>query len=159
MIDKIFAQLEQHLDSYLKQTLELSESCVISGNLKEPDGSVNQHTVNKVVLTLINTGIDSRHAIPHSRLPQSTNPTVLLNLSVLVASTFKDYSEALKYLSLAMTYFNDHPVIVPDSNQEIAKLTVDLQNTTHEELHHIWQAMGCSYVPSAVYKVRVLAGQ
>lgn len=159
MIDKIFAQLEQHLDSYLKQTLELSESCVISGNLKEADGSVNPKAENKVVLTLINTGIDSRHAIPHSRLPQNTNPTVLLNLSVLVAATFSNYHEALKYLSLAMTYFNDNPVIVPDSNQEIAKLTVDLQNTTHEELHHIWQTMGCSYVPSAVYKVRVLAGR
>lgn len=158
MIDKIFTHLEQHLDTYLKQTLELSESCVISGNLKEPDGSINSQATNKVVLTLINTGIDSRHAIPHSRLPQSTNPTVLLNLSVLVSASFSQYSEALKYLSLAMIYFNDHPVIVPDSNQEIAKLTIDLQNTSQEELHHICQAMGCSYVPSAVYKVRVLAG-
>lgn len=90
-------------------------------------------------------------------------PKLKLNLHVLFAAKFQKYDEGLRSLSLVLTYFQSHPVFTPDTNpgldQRIERLTVELQSLSYEQLNQIWAFLGAKHLPSALYKVRMVALQ
>ena len=90
-------------------------------------------------------------------------PKLRLNLHVLFAAKFQKYDEALRSLSLVLTYFQSHPTFTPDSypglDPRIERLTVELQSLTFEQLNQVWAFVGGKQLPSAIYKVRLIALQ
>lgn len=90
-------------------------------------------------------------------------PDVKINVLVLIGANFKQYDEALRYLSLVMVFFQSHPVFTPDGypalDPEIERLAVDLQSPGYEQLNQIWGYVGTKQLPSAVYKVRMVVLQ
>lgn len=89
-----------------------------------------------------------------------SEPELKLNLYVLFAANFKVYEEALKYLSVILTYFQSHPSFTQDEfpglDTRIEKLTLELQSPTFEQWNQIWGANGGKQLPSIVYKVRMV---
>ena len=90
-------------------------------------------------------------------------PKLKLNLHVLFAAKFQKYDEGLRSLSLVLTYFQSHPTFTPDNypglDSRIERLTVELQSLSYEQLNQVWAFVGAKHLPSAIYKVRMVALQ
>jgi hypothetical protein len=90
-------------------------------------------------------------------------PKLKLNLHVLFAAKFQKYDEGLRSLSLVLTYFQSHPTFTPDTypglDPRLERLTVELQSLTYEQLNQVWAFLGAKHLPSAIYKVRMVALQ
>jgi len=105
--------------------------------------------------------------VPHSIYTNeklvTIKPELKLNLYVLFAANFKEYTDALKYISYVLTYFQTHPAFTsveyPALDPRIEKLTTELQTLSFEQLNQIWAFIGGKQLPSVIYKVRMVAIQ
>lgn len=90
-------------------------------------------------------------------------PALKLNLHILFAAKFQKYDEGLRALSLVLMYFQSHLTFTPDTysglDPRIERLTVELQPLSYDQLNQIWTFVGAKQLPSAVYKVRMVALQ
>src|SRR5581483_638356 len=90
-------------------------------------------------------------------------PDLKLNLNLLLAANFKQYDQGLRQLALVLTFFQSHGVFTRERNPgldpRIAKLGVDLVSLTFEQLNQLWTFVGAKQLPSAVYRVRLVALQ
>jgi hypothetical protein len=133
------------------------------------DGGKWVITKERIGVALINI---EEERILKSHLPESTlvngrnvnlQPELKINLHVLVAANFTRYEEALKYLSFVFTYFQAHPSFrqeeYPGLDSRISRLTAELQSLGYEQLNQIWGFVGAKQLPSAIYKVRMVAMQ
>ena len=96
--------------------------------------------------------VDGRHVV--------LEPDLKLVLSVLFAANFRQYDQALKFLSYIMTFFQSHSVFsseqYPALDPRIGRLTVELQSLNFEQLNQMWAFIGGKQLPSVVYKVRLI---
>ena len=62
-----------------------------------------------------------------------------------------------------LTFFQSHSVFTraryPGLDPRIEKLGVDLMSLGYEQLNQVWTFVGAKYLPSAVYRVRLVALQ
>jgi hypothetical protein len=169
MIDIAISHIASQLNQYLKRTFDLSEDIVVISNILEQDGGVVSHINNKLVIFLINIEKDTmpfRQTQENSVGTQrtiSSHPPLYLNLYLLVAGYFsgKNYPEALKFLSNTISFFQRSPVFdrhnTPDLDNRIDKLVLDLENLDMKDLSSLWGMLSGKYLPSVVYKVRIVA--
>jgi|SRR5437879_8414508 len=107
-----------------------------------------------------------------SQLPQTVyadgrhvvlEPELKLNLHLLFAANFKQYDQGLRQLSHLLTFFQAHTVFTreryPGLDPRIEKLGVDLISLTFEQLNQLWAFVGAKQLPSALYRVRLVALQ
>jgi Pvc16 N-terminal domain len=162
MIQKALQFINDNLNDFLKNKMALKENIVILNNIANINGTVPLQNQNKIVLTLFNL---SEEQIIQSRFPispNSINQTRKRNCSfhLLLSSYFDNYAEALKLLDAAHKYFYENAVFnaISFSNfpAGLENVQISLHSTTAEELHHIWASVGAKYLPSLIYKVRVL---
>jgi hypothetical protein len=90
-------------------------------------------------------------------------PALVVALHVVVAAHFTQYPEALKHLAHALTFFQAHPHFAaerfPALDPRIGRLAVELLPLGYEQLNQLWGFVGAKQLPSAVYKVRLVALQ
>jgi hypothetical protein len=90
-------------------------------------------------------------------------PKLKLNLHVVFAAKFQRYDEALRSLSLVLTYFQSHSSFTPDTypglDPRIERLSVELEPLSFEQLNQIWAFIGGKHLPSAIYRIRMIALQ
>ena len=93
------------------------------------------------------------------------NPKVFLNLFCLFAVNHNSYETSLQYLSLIIQFFQYRNVInqkntPPDNglvlDPKIDKLIFDMVSLNAEQINHLWAVLGGKYIPSVLYKVRML---
>ncbi len=124
---------------------------------------------NQVGVALLNV---EEERILKSQVPEPTyvdgrpvllEPEIKLNLDVLFAANFKDYGQALKALSRVLTFFQAHPRFVtgesPGLDPAIQRLVPELRSLGFEQLNQLWAFVGGKQLPSAVYRVRMVALQ
>jgi hypothetical protein len=91
------------------------------------------------------------------------NPDVKLNLYVLVAANFSTYKTGLEFLSGAVQFFQSKNVFTlentPHMDPSIRKLIVEMTTLSFEQQNHLWGSLGAKYLPSVLYKVRMLTIQ
>ncbi len=96
------------------------------------------------------------------RVPAS-RPPFYLNLQVMMAANFNgnNYPEALKFISSTIIFFQRHSLfnhqITPELDERIEKLILEVENLTIQDLSNLWGLLGGKYLPSVLYKVRVVA--
>jgi len=90
-------------------------------------------------------------------------PELKLNLHVLITSNFKNYDQALKYISHVLIFFQSHLSFTheqyPSLDSRIEKLTVELLSLNYEQLNQIWAFLGAKQLPSVMYKIRMVVLQ
>ena len=144
-----------------------SEHRVVMCNLHGQDGSVAIEAVEKVVVFLVNV---ERESVPGSGPPggslsrSTVRPEpVHLNLMIMVAANYggKNYDQALKYLSSAVSFFQGRPVFnhqnTPDLDPRIDKLTMEIENLSIADLSNLWGVLSGKYLPSVLYRMRLLS--
>jgi hypothetical protein len=153
------------LNQHLKIRFELSEDIVVISNLVDHDGSVCAHINNRVVIFITNiekeTAMNLGGAIPNTSNFTTVKP-IFLNLYVMVSANFTgtNYNESLKFISSVIGFFQVHPVFnhqnSPDLDKKIDKIILDIENVQTQDLSNMWGMFGAKYVPSILYKVRMI---
>lgn len=118
-----------------------------------------------MVLTLVNLEEDKISKSPFNyersddRLAYK-NPKVHLILYCLFSANFSSYENALKYLSYLIQFFQHKNHFThtnsPKLPARLDKLIFDLYSMNFEQVNHLWGTLGGKYLPSALYKVRLV---
>ncbi len=103
------------------------------------------------------------------------NPNIKLNLYILISANFAAgdaggntnttgvYREGLKQLSYVISFFQGKYVFTTDNSPtlpaELKKLVVELYSYSFEQQYNFWSVVGAKYLPSVLYKVRMLVYQ
>lgn len=168
MLDVALKFLKDELNTYLL-TQTGSDSVKVEMSKLVDDTGKYAFDENNIGASIINI---EEERIFKSQLPEHTytngqhvvlEPELKLNLHVLFAANFKQYDQALKYISYVLTYFQSHPSFTPQEypalDPHIEKLTTELQSLNYEQLNQVWAFIGGKQLPSVIYKVRMVALQ
>ena len=93
------------------------------------------------------------------------NPELLFNLYVLFAVNPKtnqgSYGEGLRLLSRIVAFFQGKPLFnhqnTPSMSADLDELMVEMFPMSIEHQNNLWASLGAKYLPSALYKVRMVA--
>lgn len=166
LIRSAISHIRNQLNQHLRNSFELSEDVAIMSNILEQDGTVVNGVSNKLLLFLVNvekedvgarSGGSSGFGLDRGVVGR---PPLFLNLYLMVAANFTDYTESLKFLSNTVSFFQRNPVLdhqnTPDMDRRITKLALDIENMKLQDLSTLWGALSGRYLPSILYKVRTI---
>ncbi len=164
MIYEALSCIVTEINAHLKSTLNLTEDLVLLSSLVNQDGSIAIQGENKLVLTLINIEKETATSTfqRYSNLPQSSARPLHINIYFLCSAYFSsnNYPEALRFISFIIGYFQQKSVFdnsnTPTLDNRIDKLTVELTEISLDKLSNIWAVLGTKYMPSVLYKLRML---
>ncbi len=181
MIHTCLSFLTNELNEYLKvrtgsptvDRVFLTSVATEGGGVVIPDKSVGVSLINieedRVYKDQKSTVINSFGNV------ERLNPEIKLNLYVLISANFQntseedssdDYVEGLKQLSFIISFFQAKNVFTPENSPKLAeydpnlkKLVVELYSYSFEQLYNFWSVVGTKYLPSVLYKIRMLTFQ
>ena len=127
---------------------------------------------NKVIISLVNIEEEKtlkndpfyirRNDPQNGEQIEKRNPTLYVNLYVLI-SCADEYLTALERLSIVVEYLQGKNVFTaansePDElyPEKVEKIILDLFSLNFEQINHLWGILGGKYVPSVLYKMRLL---
>ena len=84
---------------------------------------------------------------------------VYLNVYLLFSAKYATYSTALKALSQVVTCFQSVRRVIFIVDGESQEAVLNLHNMGFENLNNLWTVLGGRYLPSVIYKARVLMFQ
>lgn len=154
------------LNDYLNTVVPGTEPRAVLSSQANSEGA--RPDTDKVSVTLINLEPEStvRNLLPDRQSGGEfarVNPALKLNLNVLFAANFKEYDEALKFLSSTLAFFQGHSVFTsqtsPRLHRSIDRLVVELQASTYQDWSHLWGMLGSKHMPGVVYKVKMISIQ
>jgi len=129
---------------------------VVLNKLSNIDMSQPPENANKLIVTLINLECETGKQSSSDR--DNVKPAIYLNLDILVSANFRDYSEGLKFLTWTIGFFQENRVLDhandPLMPPGFESLGFEFQNSSYAKIQSVWSAMGVSYLPSAIYKIR-----
>lgn len=165
MIENALIFLRNQINSYLKLRLGITNDMAVIDNIVSQNGVLN---ASELCLSLINVEEEKIHKSqsPYKIADNGTvnlvNPEIKLNLYVLFTANFgtNNYGEALRFLSHVITFFQGRQVFhrqnAPALDEQIEKLIIELVTLSFEQQNHLWGFIGAKYIPSVLYKVRLL---
>lgn len=164
MIDHILKAIAADLNHFFKLSLGTNDSIVTISNLINQNGQIPPNLSNKLICSLINIEQEKLRELTINKPSQNIlkNPPVGLNLYLLFTSNFEaeNYMQGLNYLSRLVSFLYDKSVLTPQNNpnlpSNVLKVTFEFANVNATELNKIWGALGAKYMPSAIYKIRVI---
>jgi hypothetical protein len=169
MIAAAVSGIATQLNQSLRRTFKVGEDLVVVSNLTEPDGNLVAQVPNKLALFLVNIEKDTLpyrpSSLSHAGLGRAglSQAPVHLNLMLMFAATFSgsNYPEALKFISHTIGFFQSRPVFDPQNTPEldprIDKLMLDIENLSISDLSNLWGVLGGKYMPSVLYRMRMIA--
>ena len=140
------------------------EKDLVWSNIIDQDGSVAA-PVNSITITLVKiekeTFVNKSNTIYKDVGYGVSIPSLNINLFLQFAAYNKDYGEALKQLGYVLSYFQSHPVLTAQSTPRLTepgvdKLIFEIVNYSHQELSNLWSQLSAKYIPSVVYKMRMI---
>lgn len=170
MIDKTLSFLLGELNAYLYNRFRDDRARAVLSAVVKQDGTVPEETTNKIVLTLINI---EREAAAANAAPQyrgerdnlaRVSPPLNVNLLLLISASFEaNYAESFKLLSAVLGFLQSKPVFThqnaPRLPRELEKLSFQWVDMDLQAINNLWSVLGSHYLPSVVYKARLLTIQ
>ena len=166
MIYQALLCLAEDMNEYFKNRLHIKENKFILSGIMNQDGSIAIDGENKMIITLVNVEKEAAASGSNSngslRTIANTPQPVNVNLYVLFSAYYKqgNYSEALRFLAYTIEFLQGKNVFThsntPGLDKGISKLSFELENTGPERLNNLWTTLGAKYMPSVLYKARML---
>ena len=103
------------------------------------------------------------HGNPVADRQSISSPPLFFNLFLMVAGNFSgnNYPEALKFISHTISFFQSQSLFnhqnTPDLDARINQLTLEIENLDYHALSNLWGMLSGKYLPSVLYKVRLVA--
>jgi hypothetical protein len=168
VIDAALNFLANEVNVYLVKRTGSELGAVVAGPLVDDRGNwVVPQDTTRLTLFQIDEERTLREQMPERTIVGSREvvlpPALKLNLVLLFAGRFQQYDQALRTLSHILTFFQARPVFTPADNPGLPpgldRLAVDLLNYGPEQLNQMWACLGAKYLPSVVYRLRMVVLQ
>ncbi|MES2004831.1 MAG: DUF4255 domain-containing protein [Bacteroidota bacterium] len=165
MIYEALSCITEEINEFFRTKLKINEEKIVLSGLINQDGSVAIQGENKIIVTLIN--LEKEPSVKGAagggvRTLSNSSPPLSINLYVLFSSYFSssNYGDSLQLLSYVISFLQDKGVFTqsntPRLDDAIEKLTVEMESVGSEKLNNIWATLGAKYMPSVLYKIRML---
>lgn len=165
MIYEALTCITEEISEFFRTKLRINEEKIVLSGLINQDGTVAIQGENKVIVTLVN--IEKEPAVKGAaggaaKTFSNSSTPVSINLYVLFSAYFSsaNYPEALRFLSFVIAFLQDKAVFsqsnTPRLDESIEKLSFELESVGSEKMNNIWSTLGAKYMPSALYKIRML---
>ncbi len=172
MIGSLLDLVVQELNSVICRRLGINPATsqkVALSPIIESDGSLAVKDKNLLLFKLINIEMD-----PVANGPQPTAgfpgngsslikaSPIYLNLKVILAAHFKpeQIKEGLDILTMGIAHFQGKPAWnaqnTPGFPESVNKLLFEMETIDLNQLGHLWGAIGVKYMPSVLYKVKMI---
>lgn len=173
MIDKALDFICNQLDNYLRSKIDPSNSAAFIQlqNVAWNDvADTDDKDTSSAFISLVNIEED-RVSKSHENFTRSNgnviykNPKIFLNLYVLFSVNLKSYYYSLNRLSYIIQFFQYQNVFTPLTSPGngthlfpagVNELIFDLYTLSFQDLNNLWGIMGSKYLPSAIYKMRLV---
>jgi len=167
MIAQTLEFVVKELDQTLRMRHQSDDPLAVLEPISNIAGGSSEGMSNKLVVSLVNMERESTAPNTSRRYRSDesgtyeANPPLHLNLFILVAANFpENYKDGLKLLSSAIGHFQRQPLSTPQSAPDMPKglkrLSAEWHDVDMQETHNMWSTMGGKYLPSAVYKLRLV---
>lgn len=120
---------------------------------------VNQTDGESIFITLLNISEDVSSKIPYvyhqdqNNKFSRQNPPLILELSIIISSFFKQYDEGLKAISAVINKLaSKRKFLIQDTSY-----TISMYNISMEQNSNLWQALSTNVLPNVVYKIRYIS--
>jgi hypothetical protein len=127
---------------------------------------------SKVLITLVNIEEEKtlkndsfyirRNDPQNGEQIEKRNPTLHVNLYILISCADK-YTNALTWIDKVIEYLQGKYVFAAETADpndgypdKVEKIILDLFSLNFEQINHLWGILGGKYVPSVLYKMRLL---
>jgi hypothetical protein len=168
LVEKSLDFIESQLNAYLKLKSGVQNDRVAASGVVRQNGSLEIPN-NHVGITLVNIE-EETHAKTQGKQPVNNgsttargNPDIKINIYLLFTANFSEYGESLKAVSQVLSFFQGRNVFhksqYPSLDPSIDRLVFELQSLSFEQLNHLWGTIGAKYMPSILYKMRMLVIQ
>ena len=156
--------------TYIKDEI-VADTGVAAGDVHIGDVQVLKESKKGVFLSLVNLSEEGTlkngpHYYMKNGRPRYKEPPVYLNLFLLVAFHFDQYTTGITRLSETIELFQSKPWFGAENQRpgnsfpaNLERLVFDFYNLDFEKLNHLWGVSGGSYLPSVLYKVRLMKMQ
>jgi hypothetical protein len=171
MIDKALDILTKGIRDYLLRLPDLnitSQETVHLINIVDADGTLALPG-DSLGLSLVNVEEErvtkSQQAFAKDSIGRVAhiNPELKLNLYILIVANFTLYKTGLEFLSAAIRFFQSKNVFTPRNTPglepSIQKLIAEMVTLSFEQQNHLWGSLGAKYLPSVMYRVRMITIQ
>lgn len=182
MIRTALEFIKKQLDAYIvereQDTANYSTDNVVAmQSVIAPDGNLTVSDINHITVMLAGLDEERREGKrPHYQPTDDKqfiklNPPIELDLFLLFIAHKKDYGTALRDLSSVISFFQANPVFdeekfpslnsgvhEPDKKpwQLIERLSFTLHTLSFEQQNNLWAMLGSKYIPSVVYKMKMI---
>ena len=158
----------QHVVDALATYVDLrtgTAGAVVQSALVEP-GSQGLAVRDKLVVTLVRLEEDrlSRPVDHYERTADDrvrrVEPPTLLTAYLLVAATHADYAEALKAVGHAVSFFQNARSVdyaEVEGIEDSGRLILEMDSPAFDQMNHLWGTVGAKYLPSVVYRMRMVS--
>ena len=170
ILQKALELIEGELNKYLKKITRTPASEEGKLTLSHGFSSDGSPQFDSMGMLLVNVEEERIHKaqIPYRKNEsgehEKVNPELRLNLHILFAAHFNhDTEESFKFLGYIIEFFQGKNVFTrsntPTMDASIEKLIMELQTLTFEQQNHVWGTLGGKYLPSVMYRMRLVVVQ
>lgn len=170
MIGAILNFVTQQMDAVIRQRLRLqpSDQKVFLTPIVGLDGAIAVKSENVLVFSLVSIQKDpiANNVFPKKPdiTPESVvkTPPLHLNLYMLLGAYYKpeQIADGLDVLTIAMSYLQGKPLWTaqnsPGLPSSLERLIFEMESCDFHQLSHIWGTIGAKYIPSVLYKTRMV---
>jgi len=154
-------------NEYMQNLDHRGDDWVVLTSTMYHDGSVNDSTKDKVVMTLYNI---TRENVMSSYSPTISGvdslaivqPPIYIDLHLMFMANFAagNYSDGLAAISRIISFFQQNPWFTqdnaPDLGPEIGKVTLEMSSLDPIDVNYVMSMLGTKYMPSVFYKLRMI---
>jgi hypothetical protein len=165
MIDKLLQHVRSKVDTYIKNKVSSTASVILTDVAKQMSSSEGEGEEGKgIYLTLVNIEEETslKNNYPVQRIGSNIvelDPSVHMNLYLLFSANPTNYEEGLKQISRVIEFFQFNRVMNVTLNDQSYEVRFNLYNIGFENLNNLWTVLGGRYLPSVIYKARLLMFQ
>jgi len=178
MINHLLSAIRNELNEFIKvkdPTNFGTQDIVVLSNIIEQNGNLafttsnNSQSEHKIVITLVNIEEDRtfKDQTNYKKTAKdsiiSINPELHINLSVLFTAYSTSYETSLRILGYVIGFFQMknvfNPQNTPPLNGLVENASVILETLSAEQNNHLWGYIGAKYMPSVVYRIKMLTIQ
>ncbi len=149
------------------------DGSLVLGNISMLESSNDLSTNgidNRIILSIVNIKEETtlKNGSFYQRSVNNTivkrrNPPLNLNIFCLFGANNNSYEQGLRSVSRVVSFFQKNYVFTPENAptlpKDVDKLIFDLHSMSFEELNNMWGYMGGKYLPSVLYRMRLLSIQ
>jgi hypothetical protein len=163
MIHNVVPSVVASLNEFIRNELNLQEDMVVLTNPVDLKGNLNTQIDNKLCVFLQH--LEEERLIKNGSYQANSgmNPPMHFSLYLMFVANFPDpnYLEALRYISLVLEYFQGIRVFdksnTPMLSANVDKISLEYVNLDFKELSNVWGLIGLKYMPSVIYKLKLLS--